>query len=238
MSDNLHCLIVGLMVGRSNNLLDVPNKHVLATVCVACILTTLILRHRRQDRPARRTLRGLLAQKYSLMIDDFDGKMMPWTTKSKWVGYSAACYVLPAVLPIYPHSLTLFDTVFRGAWCVQAGVSYWSDYMHTGHRHVSHGVDRWLATSMLVVTVVLTAMNLGPEIALVAVTPPLVFQLKGQAAVRDRRWDAYVLNHTLWHVVGGFAAAYVLHNVQLAKTTDDSRQFMQTSHLTPAGWGT
>ena len=88
--------------------------------------------------------------------------------------------------------------------------------MFTGLRHTSHGIDRWLASSLLVVMVSLATLYISALVALAAAVVPVYCLWRGKVAVAARDWDRYVRFHTLWHITGPIAATFVLVQVQAA----------------------
>ena len=65
---------------------------------------------------------------------------LPWKDRSRLVGLSTLLSALPAFtrkgIPRWK----------RVACVVQAFVAYLSDYVYAGRPHLSHGIDRWVAT--------------------------------------------------------------------------------------------
>jgi hypothetical protein len=149
-----------------------------------------------------------LSQQVKLMTTNFSATAMPWTRKSKLVGYSAICYAGPAL--VLRGGTGIFARVFSLLWCLQVGACFWSDYTWTGRAHVSHGVDRWLASSLLVAMVVLASSQLSVAHALAAAALPLYCLRRGKLAVAEADWPRYVVWHSMWHLTGPVVACAVL----------------------------
>ena len=131
----------------------------------------------------------MLARQLTLMTRSWTSTALPWKTRSKWVGYSCACYAILA----HVHWI----------YAVQAVVGYLSDYVHAGRPHVTHGIDRWLSTAL----VLHIAWHMGWYAFLGVI--PAGFMYAGMRAVRRRDWEGYVLYHTMWHVSGPLIAAAI-----------------------------
>ena len=128
----------------------------------------------------------MLAAQLKLMTRSWTSSALPWKTRSKWVGYSSACYAALA----HMHWI----------YVVQAVVAYLSDYVYAGRPHVTHGIDRWLSTALTLHMALYMSRRVGCHAVLGVI--PVGFLYADMRAVRRRDWEGYVLHHTLWHISG------------------------------------
>ena len=128
----------------------------------------------------------MLFNQVTLMTTSFRETALPWTTRSKWVGYSCFCYA--ALTPVH------------WIYAVQAQVAYMSDYIYAGVPHVSHGLDRCLSTALTGHMAWYVARHYGWYVFLGVI--PIGFLYADMRAVRRKDWGAYVRYHTLWHITG------------------------------------
>ena len=134
-----------------------------------------------------------------LMSSGFSRTSLIWPMRSRTVGFSCACFLLPAVAGN-------INVVFRAYWVLQAAVAFLSDYLWSGVSHWSHGADRWLSLAMVSATVALGTSRLGCAIIPCAAVP-LYCLFRSKSALF---WAEYEMWHTLWHVTGGIISAAVL----------------------------
>ena len=113
---------------------------------------------------------------------------LPWKKRSKVVGLSTMLFLLPA----FRQGLSRNE---RLACVLQSYVSYLSDYRYAGRPHVSHGVDR-LVASANILWHFKRVFGTGYDFA-----AALCYAMSMKCiALKDRK--AYELWHTLWHVTG------------------------------------
>lgn len=130
----------------------------------------------------------ILCHQVRLMTQQCTCTSLPWTHKSTWIGFSAMFYLAP-----------MFVSKQRASWALQALLCFASDYWWAGIPHVSHGMDRWFATYM-----VLANFPASPWAML-----PLMFLFRSKRAVKQRKYNEYVFNHVLWHFTG--PAVFLFH---------------------------
>jgi|SaaInlStandDraft_5_1057022.scaffolds.fasta_scaffold129942_2 hypothetical protein len=155
------------------------------------------------------------------MFEDFGKTNMYTKRKSFVIGVSSVCYLFPvlalestaAKLSGDNTNLRLLQLLF----CVQTFLSFYSDYWTTGINHISHGIDRWFATSM---TVLMTFMGVHfvSTGTMLLLLPPLLCFFNSKLAVKKRAFGSYIFYHTLWHIVGGSMCAYVCYLVAQTQT--------------------
>lgn len=111
---------------------------------------------------------------------------LPWKQRSNMVGLSTLLFLLPACKQkISP---------WRRLMCIlQACVAYLSDYHYAGRRHLSHGIDRVVATTHIALY---ASRVVGTGFDAVAA----VCYSMSMACIRMHHREAYELWHTLWHV--------------------------------------
>ena len=114
---------------------------------------------------------------------------LPWTDRSRVIGLSTLLFAVPAL------ARSSMPRWKRAACVAQAIVAFYSDYVYAGRPHISHGVDRWLAT----VNVVLSA----PEAIYRGYffIPASCYYLS-MKSIQAADKSAYIFWHTLWHIFG------------------------------------
>ncbi len=139
---------------------------------------------------------------------------------SPWVGYSALFYLLPI---FYIKDTNKWTTVYKILWAVQTFLVYMADYglprlqlQQYGKRKDSiiFGIDRLMATLMVLVMIAITYYYLEP-IYLVGAVPPVYFVFQSKQASTNYNWSKMVVNQTLWHITGPIIASFVLYKIQL-----------------------
>lgn len=153
---------------------------------------------------------NLLCKQSMLMTEKFSETSLPWLSRSKWIGYSSVLYFLP---PYILKVTTAPTAVFYLALLLQPIVSFYSDYLWSGRRHISHGLDRWLSTSLIIIMIIISSCHLGLY-TIIPATPPIYFLHQGKCAIKQRNYPAYVFNHTLWHFVSPISGSIVLWIIQ------------------------
>ena len=76
------------------------------------------------------------------------------------------------------------------------------------------GIDRLMATLMVLVMIAITYYYLEP-IYLVGAVPPVYFVFQSKQASTNYNWSKMVVNQTLWHITGPIIASFVLYKIQL-----------------------
>ena len=114
---------------------------------------------------------------------------LPWTQRSNMVGLSTLLFLLPACKPGM--------SPWRRKLCiVQACVAYLSDFHYAGRTHLSHGIDRIVATTHVALYVFLWRHFALSGLDAVAA---MCYSMS-MACIRMNHRKAYELWHTLWHV--------------------------------------
>ena len=136
------------------------------------------------------------------LLWEFKSCKMPWPAercRSKRAGWSGICFALPVVCCAYRGERLL--------WCLQAFMSVLADYVFIGRSSVVHGLDRVLASLMLVRLIYECTLKVHSLFALWALPPLAFFALAAHAkSTRDAVLWKYA--HCLWHVAGGLLAAF------------------------------
>jgi len=151
-------------------------------------------------------------QHFKLLTVDIKAYNHPWSERSKWVGYSAWCYILPS---FFIKGTSLLSYFFRIIWIIQAGFVFSSDYGWATDVHVLHGIDRWLATLLVIYMIYITIKYYNKWYILCSGFIPIYCVYLSKIAAKRKDWDMYVLNQTIWHITGPIIASYVLQQIQL-----------------------
>jgi hypothetical protein len=162
---------------------------------------------------------NMIAKHLQLLTADFRQSNHPWKKVSKWAGYSGILYLLPIY---FITARNVYASVYKLLWIVQTVFVISSDYVAAGPEpHVLHGVDRLLATAMVISAIGITAHYLSPAFALAGSLLPLFFVYQSMMAAKERNWDKYVLNHTLWHITGPIIVSYAFHKIESTRPLFD-----------------
>ena len=127
---------------------------------------------------------NILIQHIKLLTVDIEAYNHPWPERSKWVGYSAFCYMLPSFFIEGNSPLSYF---FRAIWIIQAGFVFSSDYGWITDVHVLHGIDRWLATSLVIYMFSITTKYYNIWYALISVFIPVYGVYLSKVAAKKER---------------------------------------------------
>lgn len=155
----------------------------------------------------------------STTINAMSQTNVPWgTRRSKLLGLSAACYLLPALVDqAYGRKFLWAAQAVACFWCVcfQKCGSYRpqlfrSDFIDTGKRAMSHAIDKVLATSMVAYVAWFAFTSRGVLFVVAMASPPLAAYVLGTRARRRGCFKSYTYYHSLWHLIGGLVAAYAL----------------------------
>ena len=155
---------------------------------------------------------NITIQHIKLLTSDIKAYNHPWPEKSKWVGYSAWCYILPS---FFIKGDSLLSYFFRMIWIVQAIFVFSSDYAWATDVHILHGIDRWLATLLVIYMYYITIKYYNKWYILLAGLIPVYCVYLSKVAAKRKDWDMYVFNQTTWHITGPIIACYVLKEIQL-----------------------
>ena len=139
---------------------------------------------------------------------------------SALVGYTAFFYLVPIY---FIKNTNKWTTLYKILWALQTFFVFMADYLipkiqlqTTGHNDESiiYGVDRLMATLMVLTMIVITFVYLD-KIYLIGAIPPIYFVSQSKAASTNYNWDKMVINQSMWHITGPLIAAYVLYKIQL-----------------------
>ena len=123
------------------------------------------------------------------MITSMRHTRLPWKQRSIMVGLSTFLFLLPACKPgMSPWR--------RRACIFQAYVAFLSDYYYAGRMHLSHGIDRIVASTHVALYAVVWKRFALSGLDAVAV---MCYSMS-MACIRMNHRKAYELWHTLWHV--------------------------------------
>ena len=123
---------------------------------------------------------------------------MKWIPgRSHLVGVSCFFYLLPALWGLCP------------LFFIQVLCSLLSDYIMTGKDSIWHPADRCVASfNVLYVTVIAFAHISWWEVVILDVVC-LSFYSASVTSLRRKDYPRYVIMHSLWHLTGGMAGAYL-----------------------------
>ena len=123
---------------------------------------------------------------------------MKWIPgRSHLVGVSCFFYLLPALWGLCP------------LFFIQVLCSLMSDYIMTGKDSIWHPADRCVASfNVLYVTVIAFAHISWWEVVILDAVC-LSFYSASVTSLRNKNYSRYVIMHSLWHLTGGMAGAYL-----------------------------
>tara|TARA_B100001564_G_C20339526_1_gene533855 strand:+ start:23 stop:556 length:534 start_codon:yes stop_codon:yes gene_type:complete len=137
----------------------------------------------------------------SSMTKNFSKTDLKWRKKnanSTMIGLSCSMFLVPTlVLKRASFMQILLEVLFYS----QTALSLASDWYYSGVDHWTHGADRWHATMFFSLQCILTAKNIHILWPLMS-APAVYCWYLGKQAVKERKWNDYVLCHTMWHCVG------------------------------------
>ena len=70
-----------------------------------------------------------------------------WNKYSNWIGYSSFFYLLPSLI-IKGNSKLSY--IWRIIWIYKAIIVYLSNYKYSNINNIVHGINRWLATLLII----------------------------------------------------------------------------------------
>lgn len=133
------------------------------------------------------------------MTINFNKTSLPWKLiKSKFIGFSSMCYMIPAFLL---NGSTFILIMIKIIWIFQAIVSYYSDYIYSGITHISHGIDRWVSSILVFIMIIIATIIINPIEYLLFLIPIFFLQM-GKYCAKNNKWNGYVFYHTGWHIIG------------------------------------
>jgi len=139
---------------------------------------------------------------------------------SRLVGYSAFFYLLPV---FFIKNTNKWTILYKVLWIVQTFLVFSADYLlpslqlqKYGKRKKSiiYGIDRLMATLMVIIMIVITYVYLD-KIYLLGAIIPVYFVFQSKDASNKYDWERMVINQTLWHITGPLIVSYVLYKIQL-----------------------
>jgi len=155
----------------------------------------------------------IISKHIRLLTTDFSQSNHPWKKVSKWAGYTGILYLMPI---FFINSNNLYSNIYQLLWVIQTAFVLASDYGWGGPTpHILHGIDRLLATCMVLSTIIITSLYLNPAFVIIGSLIPLYFVYQSMVAAKENNWNKYVLNHTLWHITGPIIVSYALYKIQL-----------------------
>lgn len=150
-----------------------------------------------------------LAFHWNALTSDFRHSALPFkrpACQSLWAGGSGILYVLPAFATPF-----LWESVL---WILQAICSILADYTYVGQDHLVQGIDRWLATLMMIRLTVLFVLKTSIADAAAMLVIPISCFLFANKAKGERSLPKWIFYHTLWHFSGGAASAWVTYVIR------------------------
>jgi hypothetical protein len=151
------------------------------------------------------------------LSQEFCNNGLPWegnSCRSLLAGGSGCLYALPALFA----NASFLE---RMIWIVQACLSVWADYFHIHHSSIVHGLDRIMATCMLVTTVVRAATKLNEWVLLLGLLPSAFF-VAASFAKKNRNLAAWHWSHFGWHLSGGLVSMLVVGLINDCPQVDSS----------------
>ena len=152
----------------------------------------------------------IVNQHCCLLTNDFCKTNAPNCCNSKWVGYTSFLYILPY---FFVPGTGIFAKILRTLYVLQGPVSHASDYTWHNVEHVSHGMDRWLATSLVGLSVYMSLRYIGFIQTILLGSVPLSFLYLAKKASVTNNEKQYNFTQTLWHLTSPFIGSYVLYKV-------------------------
>lgn len=137
-----------------------------------------------------------MADHVGYMTSQLSETRLPWRERSHIIGLSTLLVALPAC-PMVRRDMPRWK---RYACMVQALVAFLSDYVYAGRRHISHGVDRWVATCS-------AAMSVPAALRDGYLLVPLMCYSMSIKSIHAQDKASYTFWHTMWHLCG----AYMIH---------------------------
>lgn len=152
----------------------------------------------------------IVNQHCCLLTKDFCKTNVPKCCKSKWVGYTSFLYISPY---FFVPGNGIFAKILKILYILQGPISHASDYTWHNINNVSHGMDRWLATSLVGLSVYMSLRYIGFIQTILLGSVPLSFLYLAKKASVTNNEKQYNFTQTLWHLTSPFIASYVLYKV-------------------------
>jgi len=153
---------------------------------------------------------GITQQHFTLLTCDFCKTNVPQCCKSKWVGYSCFLYVIPAFF--IPGS-SFFSDILRLLYIVQGPIAHASDYIWHNETHISHGIDRWFATTLVMITIYLCSRYLSFFNTIYYGIIPLSSLYLAKIASTINDMNLYNISQTIWHITSPISCCLVYYNI-------------------------
>ena len=166
----------------------------------------------------------LFKQHVKLLTTDHFFKSNPsdpgFKKTSRLVGYSAFFYLVPI---FFIKNTNKYTTLYKIIWIIQTLFVFTADYLLPSiqlkkygkrEKNIIYGIDRLLATLMVIIMIIITFIYLD-KIYLLGAIPPIYFVFQSKQASNNYDWDKMVFNQTLWHITGPLIASYILYKIQL-----------------------
>ena len=147
-----------------------------------------------------------------LITTDFTRANHPWNRSSKWVGYTAIFYLLPA---FFIKNTNKWTILYKLLWMIQAVFVFSSDFLFGNpKRSAIHGIDRLMATSMVLSMIIISLRYYSIWFTVVGAFFPVYFVYLSKVYTEKKDWDNYVFYQSAWHVTGPIIVSYVLYDIQ------------------------
>ena len=155
-------------------------------------------------------------QHCNLLTNDFCKTNVPLCNKSRWVGYSCFLYITPV---FFVPGRCFFSYILRLLYLLQAPVAFASDYIWHGHAHISHGIDRWFASFLVLITIFLCTSYLSLLSTFYYGIIPLSSLYKSKKACFIKDSNLYNIYQTIWHITSPISCCLLYCNIHnLGKT--------------------
>tara|TARA_X000000368_G_scaffold266107_1_gene210759 strand:+ start:1550 stop:2041 length:492 start_codon:yes stop_codon:yes gene_type:complete len=154
---------------------------------------------------------NLVSNQLTLMTTNFCHTTLPWKQRSTSIGISCFAFIMPG-LAITTVGST--QTILKILFPSQSVIALASDWYWSGEKHWSHGVDKWHASSFLLLMIFLSGKNIH-ILYPVLVLYPLYNWWYAREAVKEYNWNNYVYYHSMWHWSGCSIctmATYLIYN--------------------------
>lgn len=159
---------------------------------------------------------NIAKQHYKLLTTDFCKINVPICDKSKWVGYTSFLYVIPA---FFIPGTSIFSYLLRLLYIVQAPISHASDYIWHNDQHISHGIDRWFATSLVIITIYLCIRYLSFKESFFYGVIPISCLYLAKTASNINDINLYNISQTFWHITSPISCCLMYYNIYISGST-------------------
>mgnify|MGYP001170784128 CR=1 FL=1 len=153
----------------------------------------------------------VIKKQINLMTLDFSKTTVPWKDRSKAVGISCFAFIVPGLVITTTGNI---QRILRILFPSQALIALASDWWWSGRNHWCHGLDKWHASSFLLLMIILSAKNIH-ILYPICVLYPLYNWWYAREALKEYNWDNYVYYHSMWHWSGCSIctlATYLIYN--------------------------